>query len=92
MARPCAVTFATHVRGMDMASFALDTIVLGDVATQQYWASDTREQARTCCKQIKNTPAIIYRGTRDKPRPGLPLMLYIAGPMSALGEGAERAR
>ena len=44
-----ALPFATDFSGMDMTSFALGGVLIGDIATTQCWASDIWAQARAFC-------------------------------------------
>ena len=48
---------------MDMTSFAMDSVLLGDIGTEQRWASDVWDQARAFCSS-SHAPKVIYGDTR----------------------------
>ena len=63
---------------MDMTSFAMDSVLLGDIGSEQRWASDIWDQAKAFCS-TNHGPKVIYGDTRHKPMPGPPIALYVAG-------------
>eukprot|EP00974_Lingulodinium_polyedra_P114180 11054717-Lingulodinium_polyedra.AAC.1 len=83
---------------MDMAAFALDSILLGKMAPKQLWASDAWEQTRAFMG-ANHSPEVIFDDVKAKPRPGPLLVFYVAGPPCqpwakhgrALGAGDPRA-
>jgi site-specific DNA-cytosine methylase len=64
---------------MDMTAFALDPVLLGDLAITQAWASDIWDCSRDFCK-ANHRPERIYSDVRAKDMPPPPLHLYVAGP------------
>ena len=43
---------------MDMTSFAMDSVLLGDIGSEQRWASDVWGQARAFCS-ANHAPKVI---------------------------------
>ena len=77
--REWVIPYATDFSGMGMTSFAMDRVLLGDIGSEQRWASDIWDQARAFCS-TNHAPKVIYGDTRHKPMPGPPIAIYVAGP------------
>ena len=56
--REWVLPFATDFSGMDMTSFALGSVLLGDIGADQCWASDIWDQARAVCS-CNHAPGVI---------------------------------
>ena len=68
-----SVPFATDFSGMDMTSFAMDDLLMGDLQPVQLWASDIWSHAQAFCR-ANHRPEHFYQDVKAKPLPGPPLM------------------
>jgi hypothetical protein len=70
---------ATDFSGMDMAAFALKQLLPGEGNLVQVWACDIWREARGFITK-NHVAQTLHADVRERPLPGPPLAIYVAGP------------